>query len=221
MPSILIINPNSSVSITDVLKEVVDPAPDFTYKFFTAPYGPAEIDSYSASIESTAACTQALLAVLDQHDAFLIACYSDHPLIQILREHTKKPVLGIFQASVLQALALGADKFGIVTTNTVWERLLDSAVLNMLGSHARYAGAFTTNLGVLELQDLSEELVHQQIVEASLEATSKGASCVLLGSAGMAGMGEAVKKAVGDKVRVIDGVIAGTEILVGLVRSLS
>lgn len=219
MPSILIVNPNSSVSITDGLKEVIDPAPEFTYKFFTAPYGPPEIDSYSTEIESAAACTQALLAVLDQHDAFLIAFYSDHPLIQILREHTRKPVLGIFQASVLQALAYGCDKFAIVTTGTIWERVLDGAVLNMLGSHARYAGTISIGMGDLELNDLSEELVNQQIVDASLDAVSRGATCILLGCAGMAGMDEAVKKAVGNKVRVIDGVVAGTEILVGMVRS--
>lgn len=221
MPSILIINPNSSAFVTDGMKEVVDPAPDFTYKFFTAPYGPPVIDSFSTSIESTSACSQAVLAVIDQHDAFLIACYSDHPLIEFLREHTTKPVLGILQASILQALALGCHKFGIVTTGPIWERLFDTAVLNMLGSHARYAGTFPTNIGLLELGDMSEELINQQIVEASLEATSRGATCILLGGAAMVGMRESVQKALGDKAKVIDGVIAGTEMLVGIVRSLN
>lgn len=217
--SILVINPNSSQSVTERIKEVVDPAPDFNYKFFTPHSGPKQIDSYTTEITSANACLVELEPILHQHDAFLVACYSDHPLVHILREHTDKPVLGIFQASILHAMALGTGKYAIVTTARIWESLLDDAVSAFTGSHHNYVGTFSTGLGVLDLHDLSPDLANQHIARAANAATEKGAKYILLGCAGMAGMEKAVIEAVGDSVTVIDGVVAGTEILAGLVRA--
>lgn len=217
---------------------ILDPAPDFTYKFFTGPsspadtqtesspntvaplYAPAQIDSYTTGITSAAACLPLLLPMLDAHDAFLVACYSDHPLVHMLREHAgTKPVLGIFHASVLHALALGR-KFAVVTTAKVWEKLLDDAVLAMLGSLYNYAGTLSTGLGVLELHELPGEIVTAKLAECAKQAVEQnGAKALVLGCAGLSGLEEAIRGAVGPDIPIIDSVVAGTEILVGLVRA--
>lgn len=238
MPSILIINPNSSASITQNLMDILDPAPDFTYKFFTGPstsssststeldttsIAPSQIDSFTTSITSAAACLPHLIPMLDAHDAFLVACYSDHPLVHMLRELVPaKPVLGIFHASVLHALALGRGKFAVVTTAQVWEHLLDEAVLALLGSHFAYAGTYSTGLGVLQIHELPADQVQARLVECAKIAVEKnGAKALVLGCAGLSGLDEAIRNAVGPGIAIIDSVVAGTEMLVGLVRTNS
>lgn len=48
----------------------------------------------------------ALQPLLQHHDAFLVACFSPHPLVRALKRRTAKPVLGIFEASVASAIQL-------------------------------------------------------------------------------------------------------------------
>lgn len=233
MPSILVINPNSSQSITQNLMHLLEPPQDFTYKFFTGPssspsgilgdstsVAPAQIDSYTTGITSAAACLPLILPIIANHDAFLVACYSDHPLVHMLREHTgTKPVLGIFHASVVHSLAQGR-KFAIVTTAKVWEKLLDDAVLAMLGSLYTYAGTYSTGMGVLELHQLPTEQVNERLAQSAKKAVEQGgAKAIVLGCAGLSGLDAAIRQACGPDIVIIDSVIAGTEILVGLVRA--
>lgn len=283
MPSILIINPNSSASITENLKDILEPPSDFLFSFFTGPsperrkseetiahleeytindhddgradhatttknansnlsvaaldsaskyapiisapiglYAPPQIDSYSTSVMSAAACLPFVKPIIKDHDAFLVACFSDHPLVGMLREvvPAHKPVMGIFNASVLTSLSLGT-RFAIVTTAKVWERLLDDAVLSMLGSTFHYAGTFSTGLGVLEIHELPPTEVTNRLVGCAREAVAKGATSIILGCAGLSGLDEAIREAVGKHIPVIDSVVAGTEMLTGLVRSRS
>lgn len=218
-PSILIINPNSSKSVTENLKQILQPPSDITYSFFTAPEeSPAQVDSWTTEIESASACIKALEPLLSEHDGFLVGCYGDHPLIYLLRERTSKPVLGIFQATVLQSLAYGTGKFAVVTTAKRWEEALDHGVLSLLGSYHNYAGTFSTGLGVLELHTAEESLVKQRIEEATQKALDKGARILILGCAGMSGMEEIVSAQAGENVRVMDAVVAGCEMIVGMVR---
>lgn len=129
---ILIINPNTSASMTAALEPVVSslnlPASSATYTFFTCPAGPggiASINSPSDAAKSAEVCLPHVLPQVPHHDAFLVACYSQHPLVGMLRrecaklrrEATKggggagarKYVSGIFEASVLASLALLGD----------------------------------------------------------------------------------------------------------------
>jgi Asp/Glu/hydantoin racemase len=218
-PSILIINPNSSKSVTENLKQILQPPSDVTYSFFTAPSGPAQVDSFTTEVESASVCINALEPLLSEHDGFLVGCYGDHPLIYLLRERTNKPVLGIFQATVLQSLAYGTGKFAVVTTAKRWEAALDEGVLALMGSHHNYAGTFSTGLGVLELHSAPPELVKERIVEATQKALAKDAKILILGCAGMSGMEEIVAEQAGEGIRILDAVVSGCELIVGMVRS--
>jgi Asp/Glu/hydantoin racemase len=217
--TVLIINPNSSTRVTESLKDILDPPPDVTYKFFTATDGPAEVNSHTTEVSSAAVCFEALKDCLDQHDAFLVACFGEHPLIEMLREHTDKPVVGIFQASVLQSLAFGDGKFAIITTASRWQRALDDGVLALLGSYHNYAGTFTTGLGVLELHEADGKMVESKIADATKSAVACGAKTLILGCAGMSGMEEIVKTHAPENTRVLDAVVSGCEMVVGLMRT--
>lgn len=111
---ILIINPNSSTSMTDALGDSIEKLDykDSHYAYFTSPKHPTHPtglisikDLSDAAISATHALPL-LLPLLEAHDAFLVACYSPHPLVQQLKSRTRKPVIGIFEASIAVAVQL-------------------------------------------------------------------------------------------------------------------
>ncbi|KAI9733776.1 MAG: hypothetical protein M1835_003415, partial [Candelina submexicana] len=149
--SILIINPNSTSSMTDGLKPLVHSLgfSSTKYAYFTAPTGPESINTEDDAYESLNHCLPSLKPLLEKHDAFLIACYSEHPLVREIKTYTHAPVTGIFEASVTASLQLipRHTTFGIVSTGKVWEKTLTDAVHNLLGTSttsSRFAGVETT-----------------------------------------------------------------------------
>jgi Asp/Glu/hydantoin racemase len=232
--SILVINPNSSQVITDGLEKALsgtnNVVPGVSLSYFTAPSdGPPSINDVVTSVQSAAVSFRGLTTestgstLLDKHDAFLVCCFSDHPLIHMLRESTEKPVCGIFEAAIAHALT-SARSFGVLTTVPGALDLLGTGVRNFLGAHKsdRYAGSVASGLGVVELQEGDRDHVFGSIRVKSVELVKMGAKAVLLGCAGMTGMEEVVKQGVREaglgEVRVIDGAKAGVETLASLVR---
>lgn len=171
-------------ALSPLLDSLAYPSGSIEYTFFTSPTtatatlgdgeagrgGSAAAAVAVASINSPADATQSaqfclphLLPLIPHHDAFLVACYSQHPLVgqlktacaDLTRAATKgaagagarKYVTGIFEASVLASLALlsqddyldgsegeGEDEaFGIVSTGKIWETALQEAVEGFLG----------------------------------------------------------------------------------------
>lgn len=181
------------------------------------------INSPDDAAESARLCLPAVIPLLPEHDAFLVACYSQHPLVpqlkhecELLRsEATKgaggagarKYVTGIFEASVLSSLALTGsspkESFGIVSTGKIWETALQHAVHEMLGvdSTQRFAGCQTTGLNASELHDLPAEEVRGKMKEATKRLLHDGKTAgsdvraICLGCAGMVGLEEAVREA--------------------------
>lgn len=161
----------------------------------------------------------------------LVACYSVHPLVQELKKYTTKPIMGIFEASVTASLHLlhPGERFGIVTTGSVWEKILGDGVQGILGpNNERFAGVETTGLSAVELHTTPAEQVRlamKDAVKRLLRRGSVGAIC--LGCAGMAGMQEMVEEACveeigeeqGRRVKIVDGVKYGALLLDGLVRA--
>jgi Asp/Glu/hydantoin racemase len=148
---------------------------------------------------------------------------------------SRKPVTGIFEASVAASLQTihPSEKFGIVSTGKVWETILTDATIAFLGttgeeSSKRFAGVETTGLNATDLHDAPAEEVRKRMKDAVKRLLGKGnVGAVCLGCAGMAGMEEMVREAcveelgeeVGGRVRVVDGVMAGVAWLEGAVRA--
>ncbi|KAI9067456.1 hypothetical protein FKP32DRAFT_1700792, partial [Trametes sanguinea] len=77
----------------------------------------------------------------DNPDGYLVACFSDDPLVGMLREHASKPVIGIFKASVVDAVALG-QPLGIVTTGRYYPEACTSCeMIKILGSASAVSAA--------------------------------------------------------------------------------
>ncbi|PIB01563.1 hypotheticalsprotein [Cercospora beticola] len=235
--SILVINPNTTKAMTDGLVPLVDTLGFHTtrFEYFTAPGGVPSINNEEDAAKSAESCLPELKKRLDDYDAFLVCCYSQHPLVPQLRQALKdsglqKPVTGIFEASVatsLQAIDLD-QKFGIVSTGSQWEEILGDAVTALLGgSSGRYAGCRTTGLNADQLHTAPKDEVDQKMKVAAKKLLEEGAKAICLGCAGMAGMDQTVRDACiealgeeeGRRIKIFDGVVAGVAFLEGALRS--
>ena len=217
---------------------------------FTAPLeSPGSIDN-GDDVELSAEVVYKNLTetkLLDQYDAVLVACFSVHPLVHRLAEQQgvrgKLQVIGIFEAGILTALTLlpkavtpsGTPlKWGIVTTGKFWEAHLERGVEEFLGfplgaANAKFAGVVSTGLNAGDFHDGDPSVIKEKLTEAAKKLfQSARVHCVIMGCAGMAGLGEIIRQAaveeygeVGDDVFIIDGVRAGVALLEQTVRSRS
>ncbi|RPD57942.1 hypothetical protein L226DRAFT_538889 [Lentinus tigrinus ALCF2SS1-7] len=197
--------------------------PNLAIHYHTGPEpAPPSVNDYTTSVLSAAHTFASLLPRLrlaQEPDAYLVACFSDHPLVEMLREHTSKPVLGIFEASIMHSLALGRP-FGIVTTGKYWEAALAGGVKRIFGSLPAFVGVETTGMSALELHELPAERVAERIAAAAERLVARGARTLIMGCAGMSGMEDAVRAGCGgESVQIVDAVRSGVTVLEGLVRA--
>ncbi|TVY29716.1 Uncharacterized protein LHYA1_G000910 [Lachnellula hyalina] len=244
---ILLINPNSSTSMTDglstLLKEMNrNGTTSSQIETYTAPSGPSSINNEDDALETAKIVLADLELRLSNYDAYLVACYSVHPLVGMLRKKVAPHVhvTGIFEASIstsLSLLPLGSgssySRFGIVSTGTYWEKALSKGVKDFLEvddlkSCKRFKGVETTGLNAGELHTAPPELVRRKMMEATKRLVKdKDVRVVILGCAGMAGLDTIVEEALveelGDDakyVHVLDGVKAGLGMLESFLRAL-
>ena len=132
--SILVINPNSTEAVTRAMDAACAPlrmAGGPAIECVTLTEGPPGIET-QRDVESVVAPLMRLVSAREQdHSAFVIACFSD-PGLHVLRELTKKPVLGIAECSMLTALTLG-QKFGVIA-------ILQKSIARHASSFARSCG---------------------------------------------------------------------------------
>lgn len=213
---ILLINPNTSEEFTKKIQAIADTyASSGTKAIAMNPLsGPRSIEGIYDELLSSQGTLELAITNMDDFDAFVIACYSDHPAVYALREITNKPVLGIAEASMYVACMLG-HKFSIVTTNEEWEPLLLDAVQHY-GLSNRCASVRSTRMPVLALEDASQEETSQMILNVSKQAIAEdNAEVICLGCAGMAGMDKELQEKLG--VPVLDGVVCALKMLEGLI----
>lgn len=227
---ILLINPNSTRSMTDACLASVRPNLPAGVELtgYTAPYpAPTAIESATDAIMSTEAVLRDLAKysagngeTVQNFDGMIVACYSAHPLIDALRESYDVPVIGIMEASLYAARMLGG-RFGIVATGGRSKFRQEDAVAAYGLAHF-YVGSEATNLGVLELESRDRTEVLKRVAHAARLLGAKGADTILLGCAGMTEMVRAAKDGVREedgtrKINVIDGVEAAVQMMAALV----
>ncbi|TCD62706.1 hypothetical protein EIP91_006531 [Steccherinum ochraceum] len=221
--NILIVNPNSTQSMTEGLKPLLADlaSANLSLHFFTAPSdAPPSIDDARTSALSTSVTFSALQSILKdarssestdvkiRYSGYLVACFSSHPLTPLLRSRTTAPVLNIFEAALLHARAL-AMPFGIVTTGQYWEAVLENGAKEFFSGRdvdnattspatdeinvAGFVGVRSTGLTAAQLHLTEREVVDRRIADASADLVGQGARAIILGCAGMSGMEDAIR----------------------------
>ncbi|MEZ4618308.1 MAG: aspartate/glutamate racemase family protein [Caldilineaceae bacterium] len=147
-----------------------------------------------------------ILAEIIQHeaecDAFILACWGD-PGIEAAREITRKPVIGIAEASLYVANALGA-KFGVVSTLKRTQQMVEKTI-EKVGLSSRCALALCTDLPVATTEADRDYTV--DVLEAGSRAViAAGAEVIVLGCAGMSGLDQQLTVRLG--LPVVDAVAA-------------
>lgn len=221
--NILVINPNSSQKVSDNLKDILVAPPLTKFEFYTAPsHGPEEITPDLSTISGEIALEDILQRdLISKYDGFLICCYSDHPLVHSLAKHTKKPIMGIMQATLLYAL-LSASKLFILTSVNEWEPVLDKGIIDFVGSDTfpskRFAKTKGLDVTVLGLSDPKEYAkIENRVIQVLEEYKDSNIDCVLLGCAGMAGLDDKLAASF-PHIKFIDSVKVGVELLGALIR---
>lgn len=209
---ILCINPNSSSEVTEgiekICKEYALPGTEVEIKSIKE--APSGIESYHDAAISEKYLLERFEEWKGKYDGFIIACHSDIG-VDLLRELTDKPVIGIGEASILFALPLG-HKFSILSLKRKKIPQKED-LIRKYGLENRCSSVCATGLGVIaNYQEKKEKLI-----QAGKKAVEEdGAEVLILGCAGMAGMDKEIEKAIG--VPVIDGVASALLIIESLVR---
>ena len=209
---ILCINPNGSPEVTKgietICKDYALPETEIVVKYIEE--APPGIESYQDASLSLKYLLEKFKKWENQYDGFIIACHSDIG-IDLLRELTVKPVIGIGEASMLFAMPLG-HKFSILSLKRKKIPQKEDLV-RKYGLENRCASIRITGLGVVA----SDEEMREKLIQEGIKAVKEdGAEVLILGCAGMAGFNKKIEKIVG--VPVIDGVISALMMIESLIR---
>jgi allantoin racemase len=212
---ILVVNPNTSASMTDRLRRELEGVKDrATELTVTNPAeGPAAIESAADEAQAIPPMLALIREAAPRHDAVVIACFSD-PGLEEARTLVSIPVVGIEESSLHLAAQLG--RFTILTSRCARVPAKVEHVEH-LGLSSRLASVRPLEMGVLEM-DADPDQARARILQVGAEAFREdGAEVIVLGCAGLAGHAVALGVALG--LTVIDPspvALATAEMLVRL-----
>ena len=203
---IVIINPNSTVAMTQTLLDTArQMRPDARIEGWTSHDGPPAIQGP----EDGAACIPPLLRLVDKAAArgaraIIIGCFDDTGLAQA-RARVACPVLGIGEAAYAQAARLG--RFSVVTTLPVSIPVL-AANVAALGLSDRCARIRASGVPVLDLETDPGTAIPRVLAEVRAAVAEDDIGAIVLGCAGMVHVAEAAPDV---SVPLIDGLRAALE----------
>ncbi|MGJ7509349.1 aspartate/glutamate racemase family protein [Variovorax sp. GT1P44] len=210
MACLLVINPNTSASVSELLQRHLQAqAGDaLQVRVVTARFGASYIAceaSYAVAQHATLDAWAAAHAHGERPDAILIGCFGD-PGLFALRAGAGVPVSGLAEAAFLSASKHG--RFAIVTGGEAWRPMLERLAWS-LGQASSLAGIHTVAPTGAQLA-ADPQGARTLLAEACREAAIRfEADAVILGGAGLAGMAADIADRV--PVPLIDSVSAGAE----------
>jgi Asp/Glu/hydantoin racemase len=207
-PSLLLVNGNSTVALTERLARHAADRLEAGYRLSarTALSGPAYIRNRADVRLAAPRIVEAIAAAISEGlrpDACLIACFGE-PGIAEARAAMPVPVIGMAEASVACALQLG-PRYAIVTVGSEWPAIL-SDYLASLGLFARCSGIVPIEGDAMALA-ADPDYARRQIALAVDVACRQGADSVILGGAAVAGLAEELVTTC--RVPLIDSFLAG------------
>ena len=201
-PKIVVINPNTTASMTDRIRLVSESviSDDFCLTVVNPSSGPASIEGYYDEAMSLAGL---LDLVKQHHDAagFVIACFDDTGL-DAARCLTASPVVGIGEAAYNMASMI-SNKFGVVTTLS---RSIPALEHNLVryGLAARCSGVRASDIPVLEVEASNGTAFERINAEVEQAIKTDKAEAIVLGCAGMAELGATLHDL--HNIPVLDGI---------------
>jgi len=207
---ILIINPNSDVNITEAIQRTAENFAQGAFEVVCklTPGAPLFIETYEDALKAAPGMVQLVRESEDKFDAFIVACHSD-PNLDAIKEMTRKPVVGIGEASMKIASMLG-HRFSVVSDNIhsvpnkeslVSQYLLKDKLASVRAPQDKMSG-------------LSDEEKYLQTAQLAVDEDM--AEVIVLGCAAMTGLDKPLQDKLG--VPVLDGIVCALIIASGLVK---
>ena len=233
---VLVFNPNTNKSVTESFKpflEVIE-LNNIQLTYWTCLAGPSLIKTEAHMYESASHCLPPLLEIADEYDGFLGACYADHPIVRLLQSYVgNKPVVGIFDASILAANHLTGSncRFGIITTGSAFELLLAEGVKRLLGHNTaaleRFSGVTASGIGADDLKPDCQAQAKEKVMSAPARLIALGnIDVICVGGVILAGMESWIREACqrelglkrGREVKIIEQLAVGALMLDAVLR---
>lgn len=184
---LLLINPNTSAAITDLVVAAARraAAPGTEIAGATGRFGARYIMSRAAAAIAAHAALDAWAEHGRDADAVVLACFGD-PGLAALKELAHQPVVGLAEASCLAAARLG-KRFSIVTGGRAWAPMLREFVAS-IGLGARLASVRTVDASGAEIAREPAAALAALADACTRAVREDGAEAVILGGAGLAGL---------------------------------
>ncbi|MCV2891000.1 aspartate/glutamate racemase family protein [Ruegeria aquimaris] len=213
MKHLIVINPNSSQTVTDGIDAAVAPLRSFgiPIRCLTLSEGPKGIESQRQA-DLTIAPMLALAEAQADAAGYVIACFGD-PGLHALRDQTRLPVVGIQEAAVMTALTLG-QRFGVIAIlpTSIPRHLRAFGAMGVLG---RLAGDRALGLGVADLAE-PDKTLDAMIATGRRLRDKDGADVLIMGCAGMARYRATLEEATG--LPVVEPTQSAVSMALGQIR---
>lgn len=200
---ILVINPNISLSVTELIRNEAQRAAlaDTEITMATAPFGVAYIETPGEAVVGAYASLQLLAQHSAGHDVAIIAAFGD-PGVAAAKELLDIPVIGLTESAVAAAFLLGG-RFAIVGISQrigAWY----VQTVSQLGLSSRMVGYRGLKQGFASVGTVQHE-ARETLREMCLACVEEdGADSIILAGAPLAGL---AREIAGDiPVPLIDGV---------------
>ncbi len=207
---ILIINPNSDPDMTRRIQESAEgfAAGEYEVECRRNARAPVFIESYQDQARAAPGMIALVRECEARWDAFVVACHCD-PNLDVLKEITPKPVVGIGEASMKLAAMLG-HRFSVVSTDR-HSIPGKEALVRKYHLEGLLASVRAPSPG---MEAACEEDRYLAVARQAVE--EDGAEVIVLGCAGLTGLERRLQRELG--VPVLDGVLCALIFSVGLVR---
>ena len=207
---LLIINPNSTQSMTDAILASAQAATDFEVEAWTSHDGPPSIQGEEDGLRAVPPLLELIKSATD-FDAIIIACFDDTGLAEA-KALANVPVIGIGEASYHTARLLGC-RFSVVTTLSISVPVLQKNIAQT-GFADICSRVRASEVPVLAIEHDPKASFAAIRAEALAACQEDDISAIVLGCAGMTGLRESLSDL---EAVIIDGVSAA----VGLAASLA
>ena len=209
---VLLVNPNTTVSMTDKMRDAACTvaAPGTEIVAVTAGYGPESIEGYYDEVFSVPPMLDAV-KTHPQAAGIVVGCFDDTG-VDAARCVTSAPVIGICQAA-MQVASIVSGSFTVVTT-------LRRSVPAVEHLARRYGYADlcrrvrASEIPVLALEDPASGARDQLRAEVQCALDEDGCESIVLGCAGMVDMAHSLSQEL--EIPVVEGVTAAVKIVEGL-----
>ncbi len=211
---LLVINPNTSKSVTEKIRPVAQMAAADSTKieFVTAHYGVPYIATRTEAIIGGRVALEILAERESEFDAAIIAAFGD-PGLGAARELMAIPVVGLAEASILMACLLGRT-FSVVSFSSRLEPWYRECIA-WHGLTSRLSSIRMLDAQVSDVDQVQTEYEDLLVDLAGRAVQEDAAEVVILAGAPLAGLASRVRDRIA--VPVVEGVAASVKMAESLV----